>query len=582
MNTDTAVIDPDIATPQHVPDSTRPVASPRRFSSLPARLGWLLVALALVFLMLVPMVSVQMRAMDDGGSYAELLRSSSLLSTLWSTAVLGLGSVAIALVLGTGLAWCAMQLPPSLNWLSMAPMLPVMTPGLAVVTGWAFLLAPETGYINQALRKLPWWQDLPNGPINVYSEFWIVLITGTLLVSFVYLFVLTAMRSMDSTLIEAARTSGASQLRTWFRVVLPMLRPSLFYSAAIVLLLGLGQFTAPLLLGRDANVKVLTTEMYAGVHSYPIDYGIAAAYGSPLVIVGVILLFVQRRGLAASHRFENVGTRGHRTGLRKQPWLSLPIISYVVVVVVLPLAALVNVALAPYYSGQIISPSAASLDNFRTVLAEPDARASVGNSVTYSILAMLVVVPFSYVIAVTLTTRARSLPRMVRVAVDLLASMPLVMPGVLFGAGILFAYSEGPIVLYGTSAALVLVYVTIMIPHVTRILQAGLIGSGNSLADAARVHGASALRTHLRILVPLLRPALAAGAAITFSILTHEFSASSMVRSTNTEVMGTLLYKYWTLGSYPKVAVMALLMCVITAVLVVLAYAAGFRRKASR
>ena len=48
----------------------------------------------------------------------------------------------------------------------------------------------------------------------------------------------------------------------FFRVTLPLLRPVLVYGGGVALLLGLGQFTGPLLLGRNAGITVLTTDMY--------------------------------------------------------------------------------------------------------------------------------------------------------------------------------------------------------------------------------------------------------------------------------------------------------------------------------
>ena len=58
-------------------------------------------------------------------------------------------------------------------------------------------------------------------------------------------------------------------------------------------------------------------------------------------------------------------------------------------------------------------------------------------------------------------------------------------------------------------------------------------------------------------------------------MLIHEFTASLLVRSANTEVMGTVLYSEWTGGSYPRVAVISLAMVAITAVGVAIVAALG-------
>lgn len=556
---------------------SRPIFSPR----VRRNAGTALLTLVLGLLVLLPLVAIEIQALANGDeAYRSVLRDDALPSVLTSTLLLGGGSVLIAVTLGTLLAWWATLLPLRLRWMQMLPILPIMVPPLAIVTGWSFLLSPRVGYLNAGLRELPWWSDLQQGPFNVFSMLWIVVITGTLLVSFVYLFTLTALRSIDAALLESARVSGASRTRTWFRVVLPLLRPSLVYSSAIVLLLGLGQFTAPLLLGREQNIKVLTTAMYEATQKYPIDYGFAAAYGSPLIIVGAVLIIIQRRSLRSSERFQAQGGRSARPSTESSPWAVVPLVLYILFASVLPIAALVNVAFSEFYSGAITSPATATWSHFAEVFNDPSARRAITNSLTYSFLALLVVLPLSYLLASLLVSQQQS--RVVRGVVDTLVNVPLVMPGVLFGAGILFAFSSGPIVLYGTGAALVIAYVTIMIPHVVRMQMAGMISAGNSMADAARVHGATPLRTHLKVMVPMLRQPLAAAAALTLSILPHEFAASAMVRSTDTEVMGTLLLRYWTTGSYPAVAVMALIMCALTALMVGLALGFGGRSALNR
>ena len=98
--------------------------------------------------------------------------------TILTTVELALGSLAIALVLGTFLAWCASRLPPRLRILRVIPVLPIVVPAIASVVGWAFLLSPRPGYLNAALRNLPWWSDLDEGPIDIYTVPWIVIITG--------------------------------------------------------------------------------------------------------------------------------------------------------------------------------------------------------------------------------------------------------------------------------------------------------------------------------------------------------------------------------------------------------------------
>ena len=62
----------------------------------------------------------------------------------------------------------------------------------------------------------------------------------------------------------------------------------------------------------------------------------------------------------------------------------------------------------------------------------------------------------------------------------------------------------------------------------------------------------------------MCRKGIAATAALTFVLLFHEFSASLMVRSARTQVIGSVMYDVWAGGIYSEVAVLALIMVVVT------------------
>jgi iron(III) transport system permease protein len=153
--------------------------------------------------------------------------------------------------------------------------------------------------------------------------------------------------------------------------------------------------------------------------------------------------------------------------------------------------------------------------------------------------------------------------------------LPLGVPAVVFGVGFLLAYTQEPFVLYGTRWVIILVYVTLMLPFATRMLLSGMIALGDAYVEASRVSGAGAIRTNLRIIVPLLRSTIGGAAALMFVLLTHEFSASLLVRAPTTQVMGTVLYDQWVSGSYPTVAAIALVMTGVTMAGVFLAVLLG-------
>jgi iron(III) transport system permease protein len=156
-------------------------------------------------------------------------------------------------------------------------------------------------------------------------------------------------------------------------------------------------------------------------------------------------------------------------------------------------------------------------------------------------------------------------------AIDFFATLPIAVPASLMGFGLLFVYSQPPIQIYGTNAVIIVTYVTLMIGHSTRLQFTTLVATGQEFLEASRACGAGPLRSLFRVLLPMCRKGMAATAALTFVLLFHEFSASLMVRSARTQVIGSVMYDVWAGGVFSEVAVLALIMVVVTVLGVVLA-----------
>lgn len=551
---------------------THPSAQGRKWFS---RVAYALFLAVLAYLIVVPLFRLQSLGLEDGGrGYESALSQDDATSIVLTTVALAFGSLAIALVLGTALAFAASRLSPRLTALRAIPVLPIVLPAVANVVGWAFLLSPGPGYLNALLRKLPWWNHLDSGPVDIYSVTWIIILTGFSLTSFVYLFVSAGMRNISSEHIEAAQISGSSSLGVFFRVVLPLLRPALVYGGGVALLLGLGQFTAPLLLGLNSGVKVLTTEMYQRVSESPVDYAVAAATGSPLVIFGILVVITQKVILGNQTRFITHGGKAFTGNRRRSPWAAATIIIYGVVALALPLVGLVIVALSPYWSGSILW-GRLNLNNFGTLFASSDIVEAITTSLLASSAAVVISLPIGF-FAATLLVRGRH-HRVLRFVGDFVSALPLGIPAVIFGVGFLLTYTQPPFILYGTKTVIVLVYVALMVPYSTRMQMTALLALGNQYHEASATSGASTFTTTTRIVLPLLRPTLFSAVALMFILLTHEFAASLLVRAATTQVMGTVLFDLWTNGSYPLVAAVALVMTAVTALGVIAAMLLGGR-----
>jgi iron(III) transport system permease protein len=577
-----ATTSPAVRPPGRKDSAARRRASTRRTL---AQAPWILVTILVSILVLLPLLPLQWRAFEnDAQGLRDLASAAGVAELFRTTVVLGLGAAIVAVVLGTALALAVFSMPPKLRSLfSFVPVVPMVIPGVAHVVGFVFLFSPENGYINTMLRATPFFSG-SSGPINVYTPFWIIAYTGIHLAAFVYLFVFTGLQNVGHDHDQAARVSGAGGLRRLITVRLPMLRPTFLYSSVVVFMLALGQFTGPLILGRRENIEVVTTRMYTATEDFPLNYGLISALGTPLVVIAIILVVVQSKALGNQDRFVGRGDMGVPQTFSGSRWSRYGAVTFtslfILLSAILPLLALVFVALSPFWTGNI-DFSTLTWANADRVLADPNLTQAVSTSLWVSAVAIAIVIPIGMLVALALYNRDK-LWRPVATSLDFLANLPLSTPAALIGFGFLFAYSLPWIGLAGTRIGLVLAYVTLMIPYAVRYQLAALVTLGRGTMEASRVCGATSTRTFGMIILPLCKRSTAASAAIVFVMLTHEFGVSLLLRSPDTTVMSVYMFQKLNTGLYPDVAVAALVMTVVTGVGGAIAMVIGGRKVVER
>ncbi len=222
---------------------------------------------------------------------------------------------------------------------------------------------------------------------------------------------------------------------------------------------GLGQFSVPLLLGRRESINVLTTEMYLLREHYPIDYGLAAMLGIPLVIVGILVIVAQWRALGDTRRFVTVSGRGgnltRSTGSR---WTYVPVSLFGIFLILAPLLALTYVGLQiALWSvpARAVRPHDAS--RARGLRRPAHSRGDLPRSIPTQRGGLLIVIPIGFFAAVGF-------------AGSHLGAAAAARPGGadrdgparhsrrgFFGFGILFAYTVEPFSLFNSELVIVIV-----------------------------------------------------------------------------------------------------------------------------
>lgn len=490
--------------------------------------------------------------------------SSSVPGVLWNTLVVVVGATAIALIVGSTLAWANERSDASLGWIGqLLPLVALIVPPIAGVIGWAVLLDPRVGLLNHLLRQGLglFGLELTEGPLNIYTMQGLVIMTGLYIMPYAYLVVSSALQRLDPAVEEASRVSGAGPFATLWRVTLPAVRPALVASALLCVISGVSLFSVPAILGGGARIDVLSVFIYRLLSTYPAQIGPALVLAMGMLILVQILLVSQhlllREGKSAA--IGGRGFRGTRVRLGRWRFVVLAIAGlYLLLTGVLPLLGLLLVSLQPFWT-PLIDFSVMTLDNFRFVLVE---NVATVRALVNSMSLGLAVATVNMLLTAALVLHFARNPTARRLT-DAVTGLPATIPHTVVGVAFILSFSQPPLRLYGTTAILFLAYLVMTLPYASRAANAAAATIGPELGEASRVNKASDLRTLWRIMLPLALPGLVAGWIMVFVHTVGEITASAFLSGTSNPVIGRVLLDFWNFGNFPQVAALAL---VITAI----------------
>jgi iron(III) transport system permease protein len=418
-------------------------------------------------------------------------------------------------------------------------------------------------------------------PAHVYSMPGMIAVEGFLWSPLAFLLVGATLRNANPELEEAARVSGAGLWATIQRVTLRLSLPSMLALAMLVFIRAIEAFEVPALVGLPGRVPVLTTDIYSNmVAKAPPDIGGASALSVLMLVLVMALLAIYGRLSRHAERFATITGKGFRPrpfdlGRARYVATAALMVNFVLLLVV-PMAMLAWVSLLPFY--QPVSGAALkllTLNNYRTVFS-PEHVELIANTLLVAVATATFAVALTFVAAWLAVRRAPG-----GWALERLATIPLVFPGLILGIAVMQLFLNLPIPLYGTLGILVWAFVINYLPYGMRYGSSGVLQIHRELEESAEMCGASPLMRLRRIVAPLLAPALLAGWLFIFLMAARVLSLAILLAGPRSQTMAVTLFDLWTNGQGTELAALGLLwsmlMAMIAAVFYVLArrFAAG-------
>ena len=496
---------------------------------------------------------------------------------LANTLLVAAGATVMAVAIGFVLAWILTRTNiPGRARLERLMELPYYMTPLVGAMAWGILASPKNGLLNQVWHVLGGRSDV----FDIYSPLGIAWVMALFEGTVAFVMISAAMKSMDPSLEESSRVLGAGKMRTALKVTLPLVAPGVLSATVFVFAEMLGAFAAAFVLGIPGRFYVVTTAIWESTQSFPPDYGRAAALGLSLFAAMVVTLtiarLIMRKGSYATISGKAFRPRPVDAGSAR--WLLMAIAwGYIVLSVILPLAALLLTSFQRFAT-VILSDSIFTLNNYQTALSTGTLGQAFVNSLILGLSVATIGVP---VIGILTWIIYRSKLRG-RTAIEYVLMFPQAVPRLIFGLGLLWAWINIPIPIYGTLWLLGIAYFTVFLPLGLRTMAGVVLQIDRSLEECARVCGASWTHQMRTVSLPLLRPGIAAAWLLIFIASIRELGASVFLMGPQSKVISPAIINAWLTSSSELSAAMAMILTSTVFVAVIILFAVARRLTGSQ
>jgi iron(III) transport system permease protein len=464
------------------------------------------------------------------GVFSNPIYREGLINSFW----IGLGTTLLASVIALPLAWLANRFDfPFKSALTALLLVPMILPPFVGAIGFQQIFG-QYGVLNTAFHL---------GPVDWLATgryYGVIVLQALSLYPVMYLNVAASLANVDHAMLEAAENMGGSGFTIFRRITLPLIMPGIFAGGAIIFIWAFTELGTPLIMNYTRCASVQVFDALKEIGSNPFPYALVF-----IMLTASVLLYALSKFVFGRESFA-------MTGKAATTFAEIEVKGWQGFILVLPFLTVVLLALLPHFGVILTSfaqpgswyrtviPAAFTLANYREALGHSMTVSSIGNSLTYSLLAVIFNVVFGLAIAFVVVRSSLKL----RGLLDGLAMLPLAVPGLVMAFGYLTisaylsnldAVKNSPLLLgifdvrTNPTLFLVIAYSIRRLPYMVRSAVSGLQQTSVTLEEAAASLGASPFKTVQRITIPLITANLIAGALLAFAFSMLEVSDGLML-----------------------------------------------------
>ncbi len=397
---------------------------------------------------------------------------------------------------------------------------------------------------------------------DIYGFKGILLVLSLQLYPLIFLYVSGALHNVENSLLEASENLGCTGVSRFFKVIVPLIFPTVLAGALLVFMRCFSDFGTPMLIGEGYRTFPITI-----YDAYMSELGGNNSFAASIAILAIILtliIFLIQRYIANKKAFTMTSINKIRpvriSGIR-----NVLIHIYTYTLITLSIAPQVYVIYTSFrnVNGTVFT-SGYSFDSY--VIAFSKMGSAIRNTIVIPLIALALVLTIAVFIAY-LVVRKRS---KITAIIDTVSMIPYIIPGIVVGIALASTFSKPPLVLTGSMTIMVIALIIRRLPYTIRSSVATLQQIPITVEEAALSLGASNIKTFWKITIPMMSAGIISGAILSWITMISELSSAILLYTGKTRTLTIEVYTQVLRGNYGVAAALAAILAVLTTLSLVL------------
>ncbi|MBQ7887690.1 MAG: iron ABC transporter permease [Clostridia bacterium] len=437
--------------------------------------------------------------------FADYTFNRAFYNTLLLGAITGFGSVIIGLLFAYVDCYVNVRSRAVKKMFDVVSMLPVVSPPFVLSLS-MILLFGRGGLITRELLGIY--------DSNVYGLGGIAVVQILTFFPVCYMMLKGLLKNIDPSMEEAARNMGASRMKVFTTVTLPLMLPGLGNAFLVTFIESVADFANPMMIG--GNYDTLATTIYLRITGGSYDITGAAAMAVVLLAITLVLFLIQKYYLEAKTAATLTGKASRARALIDDRSVRMPLTAIcsllsafvILMYIAIPFGALFKLWGRDY---------SLSLKWFQQLFRDDGFKAF-----TDSFILSLIASPITAILSMIISYLVVKKRFKSKAFIEFVSMLAMAVPGTVLGVGFIRGFANGIFRtglmqgIYGTGVILVIVFVVRSLPVGTRSGISALRQIDKSIEESAYDLGAGSAKVFMTVTLPLIKDSFLSGLVTTF------------------------------------------------------------------